>query len=89
MSQENYLTTLDVPKMKQEEEYFNLVRKSIRSGKLKTTVEEFGQYQLAAFKWDRQYIPPSQDPSDHQNALHCVRRVGLSKVFQDLSDFFR
>ena len=89
MTQENYLTTLDIPKMNQEEEYFNLVRKSIRSGKLKTTVEEFGQYQLAAFKWDRQYVPPSQNSSHHQNAVYRVRRVGLSKVLQDLSDFFR
>ena len=88
MNQE-YLTTLDVNRLEQDEDYFNLARKSIRSGKVKTSEEEYFAYQMAGFKWDRQYIPPSQNPAHHQNAVHQVRRVGLSKFFQDLSDFFR
>lgn len=82
-------TKPDFARMKVDEEYFEHVMEQIDQGYLKLTDEEYSKFQLALHVWNMKNMPPSQDPKDHENAVDRVRRVGLSKFFQDLSDFFR
>ena len=82
------LTKPDFTRMKEDEEYFEHIMAQMDQGHLKLTNEEYSQFQLALHVWNMKNMPPSQNPRHHDNALHQVRRVGLAKFFQDLSDFF-
>ena len=63
-------TKPDFARMKVNEEYFEHVMGQIDQGHLKLTNEEYGQFKLALHVWNMKNMPPSQDPSDHQNAVH-------------------
>jgi hypothetical protein len=75
-------------RLSEDEEYCKEVDKAIYSGELKVSNDDFVWFQIALAKWSAKNATPSQDPSDHQNAVHLVRRVGPARLFQNISDFF-
>ncbi|MGL4337351.1 MAG: hypothetical protein ACRCST_10700 [Turicibacter sp.] len=82
------INSLDIPRLTSDESYYKLIHDLICDGEYKPTDHEKFKIRLATGYWIRKRNIPSQDPSDHANDIANVRKVGLSKFLQDMSNYF-
>jgi hypothetical protein len=85
---ETKLQSIDIPRLQADEEYYRQVHDEVWIKDYKPTDEEIQGLQLAAGYYIIKENKPSTNPTHHNYDLSKVRKVGLSKLLQDLSNYF-